>query len=154
MTYHSCCYPVKANKAGFRVAGFTLIELMVVLVILGLLAGIVAPQFMGRADKARVQKAESDLSTIATALSLYRLDNQALPTTEQGLDALVKKTGLSPVPQNWKTNGYLDSLPLDPWDTPYRYITPAQYTDGAYDLFSLGADGKRGGEGLNADIFK
>lgn len=134
--------------------GFTLVELMVVLVILGLLAGIIAPQFMGRADKARVQKVEADLSTIASALSLYRLDNQELPTTEQGLAALVTKPKLSPVPANWKPNGYLDELPQDPWDKPYGYLYPGEYSGKEYDLFSLGADGKRGGKELDADIYR
>lgn len=143
----------RTNGAPAR-AGFTLIELMVVLVILGLLAGIVTPIFIGRADKARVQKAQADLSTIAAALSLYRLDNQVLPSTEQGLMALVEKPTQAPVPVNWKRNGYLDSLPLDPWERPYRYIYPAEYGQGEYDLFSVGADGKRGGEDTDADIFK
>lgn len=145
---------VSKQVAQGKHSGFTLIELMVVLVILGLLAGIITPQFMGRADQARVQKARTDLSTIAAALSLYRLDNQALPTTEQGLAALVSKPVLSPVPPNWKSNGYLDDLPLDPWDRPYAYLYPAAYSNGEYDLYSLGADGKRGGEDLDADIFK
>lgn len=133
---------------------FTLIELMVVLVILGLLAGIIAPQFMGRADQARRDKVTADLGTIAAALSLYRLDNQVLPTTEQGLVALVEKPSLSPVPTNWKSNGYLDGLPRDPWERPYGYIYPAQYSDKEFDLYSLGADGKRGGDDLDADIFR
>ena len=134
--------------------GFSLIEMMVVLVILGLLAGIVAPRFIGRADQARVDKVTADLGTIAAALSLYRLDNQQLPTTEQGLGALVKKPALQPVPPHWKSNGYLDVMPIDPWDRPYGYLYPAEYSDREYDLFSLGADGKRGGEDLDADIFR
>lgn len=143
------CKPARASSRGF-----SLIEIMVVLVILGLLAGVVAPQFLGRADTARMQKAEADLSTIATALSLYKLDNKQLPTTEQGLMALVRKPGLAPVPANWKANGYLESLPEDPWGEPYRYIFPAETGDSEYDLYSLGADNRRGGEGLDADIFR
>jgi len=143
------------NKtSGHHPEGFTLIELMVVLIILGLLAGIIAPQFIGRADQARVDKVTADLGTIAAALSLYRLDNQILPTTEQGLMALVEKPRRSPVPSNWKSNGYIDGLPQDPWDRTYYYLYPAEYSEREFDLFSLGADGKRGGEDIDADIFR
>ena len=134
--------------------GFTLIEVMVVLVILGLLAGIIAPQFLNRSEQAMADKVITDLGTIAEALTLYRLDNQILPTTEQGLLALIVKPGLSPEPGNWKINGYLRRLPADPWGQPYLYLYPAEYSEREYDLFSLGADGVRGGEGLDEDIFR
>lgn len=135
-------------------AGFTLIEIMVVLVILGLLAGIIAPQFISRSDQAHTDKVVTDLGTIADALSLYRLDNNMLPTTEQGLLSLVEKPELAPVPRNWKSDGYLRRLPKDPWQKPYLYLFPAEFSDREYDLFSLGADGARGGEDLNEDIFR
>lgn len=137
-----------------RGAGFTLIELMVVLLILGLLVGIAAPRFLGRADEARLQKVEADFSALGTALSLYRLDNFSYPTTEQGLDALVARPRLAPEPSNWKPGGYLEEAVADPWGRPYLYISPAEYGGGDYDLFTLGADGLRGGEGQNADIYK
>jgi general secretion pathway protein G len=145
---------MRSSSRPAYIPGFTLIELLVVLVILGMLAGIVTPLFLGRADKARADKARADISTIAAALSLYRLDNRVLPTTEQGLMALVRKPSLAPVPGNWKQGGYLDSLPLDPWERPYGYIYPAEFSDGEYDLYTLGADGRRGGEDVDADIYK
>lgn len=141
------------NRLSFP-AGFTLIEIMVVLVILGLLAGIIAPQFINRSDQAHTDKVVTDLGTIADALSLYRLDNNMLPTTEQGLLSLVEKPELAPVPGNWKSDGYLRRLPKDPWQKPYLYLFPAEFSDREYDLFSLGADGARGGEDLNEDIFR
>ena len=131
-------------------SGFSLIEILVVLVILGLLVSIVAPNVLGRADEARGQKAEADFKSIATALKIYRLDNFAYPATEQGLAALVEKPTLAPVPRNWKPGGYLDELPLDPWGRPYLYLAPGEH--GAFDLFSYGADGVPGGEGQNQDL--
>jgi len=130
--------------------GFSLIEVLVVLVIMGLLVSIIAPNVLGRADDARVQKVFADFSAIETALRMYRLDNYSLPTSEQGLQALVTRPSLAPVPTNWKSGGYLQSLPLDPWGNPYLYLSPG--TQGEYDLFSFGADGVRGGEGQNADL--
>ena len=130
--------------------GFTLIELMVVLVILGVLAALIAPKLMDRPDEARKIAAKQDIATLVQALKLYRLDNMRYPSTEQSLQALVVKPGLSPVPQNWKAGGYLDKLPKDPWGYPYVYLSPGR--NGEFDVFSMGADGQPGGEGNDADI--
>jgi general secretion pathway protein G len=132
--------------------GFTLLELMIVLVLLGVLAGIAVPTYMGRADAARIQKVDADFSTIATALSLYKLDNSTLPTTGQGLAALVTKPQLDPIPLRYKSGGYINDLPLDPWNRPYLYLYPARSAEREYDLYTLGADGKTAGEGQDADI--
>lgn len=129
--------------------GFSLIEILVVLVIMGLLVSIIAPNVLGRADEARVQKVFADFSAIETALRLYRLDNYAYPSSEQGLGALIDRPTLAPVAANWRAGGYLESLPIDPWGNPYLYLSPGQQGD--YDIFSYGADGVRGGEGQNAD---
>lgn len=130
--------------------GFTLIELMVVLVILGVLAALIAPKLMDRPDEARKVAAKQDIATLVQALKLYRLDNLRYPTTEQTLQALVVKPSLNPVPQNWKAGGYLDRLPKDPWGHPYLYLSPGR--TGEIDVISLGADGQPGGEGNDADI--
>lgn len=130
--------------------GFSLIEILVVLVILGLLVSIVAPNVLGRADEARVQKADADFKSIATALKIYRLDNYVYPSTEQGLVALVEKPALPPEPRNWKAEGYLDEIPLDPWGRPYLYLSPGEH--GSFDLYSYGADGVPGGEGQSQDL--
>ena len=130
--------------------GFTLIELMVVLVILGVLAALIAPRLMDRPDEARKVAAKQDIATLVQALKLYRLDNMRYPSTEQTLQALVVKPGLSPIPENWKAGGYLDRLPNDPWGHPYVYLSPGR--NGEIDVFSLGADGQPGGEGNDADI--
>lgn len=132
-----------------RSAGFSLIEIMVVLVIMGLLISILAPNVLGRADEARVQKVFADFSAIETALRMYRLDNYDYPSSEQGLGALVERPSMAPVPANWKADGYLESLPVDPWGRPYLYLSPGQ--QGAVDIFTYGADGVRGGEGQNSD---
>jgi len=128
--------------------GFTLIEVMIVIVILGILAALIVPKVMGRPDEARVVAAKQDIATIMQALKLYKLDNRRYPTTDQGLDALVRKPGSAPVPDNWKS--YLEKLPLDPWGNPYQYLNPG--LNGEIDVFSFGADGKPGGEGFDADI--
>jgi general secretion pathway protein G len=128
--------------------GFTLIELMVVLVIIGVLGAIIAPAFLGRADEARVTAARTDVNNLMQALKLYRLDNQRYPSTEQGLESLVRKPTLAPVPPNWKP--YLDKLPPDPWGRPYQFLNPG--VKGEIDVFSFGADGQPGGEGTNADV--
>ena len=128
--------------------GFTLIEVMIVIVILGILAALIVPKVMGRPDEARVVAARQDIATIMQALKLYRLDNRRYPTTEQGLDSLVKKPATAPVPDNWKS--YLEKLPLDPWGNAYQYLNPG--LNGEVDVLSLGADGKPGGEGYDADI--
>jgi general secretion pathway protein G len=132
--------------------GFSLIEILVVLVILGLLISVVAPTVLNQADDARVQKAYADFKAIETALKLYRLDNYVYPTTEQGLTALIEASNLDPAPRNFKRGGYLDSLPQDPWGRPYLYLSPGER--GEVDIYSLGADGLPGGEGQNADIGK
>jgi general secretion pathway protein G len=133
-----------------RAAGFTLIEVMVVVVILGILAAVVVPRVMSRPDEARVVKAQQDLRAIGAALDLYKLDNFRYPDTQQGLEALVTKpTGLDPG-ANWRADGYLPGLPQDPWGAPYKYLQPGQH--GVYDLYSLGADGASGGEGFDADV--
>lgn len=130
--------------------GFSLIEIMVVLVILGLLISIVAPNVLDRADGARVQKVFADFKSIETSLKTYRLDNFGYPTSEQGLEALVDKPSLDPVPKRYPANGYLDSLPKDPWGNAYLYLSPGE--NGEIDIYTLGADGVAGGEGQNADI--
>ena len=132
--------------------GFSLIEIMVVLVIIGLLVSIIAPNVLDRADDARVQKVHADFSTIATVLKLYRLDNYSYPSSDQGLEALVEKPSIDPIPNNWKKGGYLDELPRDPWGRPYLYLSPAEFGDGDFDIYTLGADGVAGGEDQNADI--
>lgn len=128
--------------------GFTLIELMVVLVIIGVLAALIVPNVLDRADDARVTAAKTDIANINQALKLYRLDNQRYPTAEQGLKALVTKPTSGPAPQNWKP--YLEKLPNDPWGNPYQYLNPG--VKGPIDIMSFGADGKAGGEGKDADI--
>lgn len=133
-------------------SGFSLIEIMVVLVIIGLLVSIVAPNVLDQADDARVQKVKADFGAIDTSLSLYRLNNFTYPTSEQGLEALVKKPTIDPIPNNWKKGGYLKDLPLDPWGRPYLYLSPAEFSEDDYDIYSLGADGVTGGEDQNADI--
>lgn len=133
--------------------GFSLIEIMVVLVIMGLLVTIVAPNVLDQADRARVQKVQADFKAIETALKIYRLDNYNYPTSEQGLDALVDKPTIDPIPGSWKKNGYLPDLPIDPWGRPYLYLSPSEYSEKSeFDLYSLGADGVTGGEDQNADI--
>jgi general secretion pathway protein G len=129
-------------------SGFTLIELMVVLVIIGVLAALIVPNVLERADDARVSAARADVNMLMQQLKLYRLDNQRYPTTEQGLQALVAKPTAGPIPPNWKT--YLDKLPNDPWGRPYQYLSPG--IKGEVDVMSFGADGQQGGEGRNADI--
>jgi general secretion pathway protein G len=133
-----------------RSKGFTLIELMVVLVILGVLAAMIAPKIMDRPDEARIIAAKQDIATVIQALKMYRLDNIRYPTTEQGLQALVTKPAISPIPENWKSGGYLEKLPKDPWGNPYVYLNPGR--NGEIDVISLGADGESGGEGTDADI--
>ena len=130
--------------------GFTLIEIMVVVAILGILAALVVPKIMGRPDEARIVAAKQDIAAIKQALNLYRLDNMRYPTTEQGLQALVERPTSGPIPANWKSGGYLERLPKDPWGAPYQYLSPG--VRGEADIFSLGADGATGGEGNDADI--
>ncbi len=129
-------------------AGFTLIELMVVLVIIGVLAALIVPNVLDRADDARVMAARTDVNNLMQALRLYKLDNQRSPTAEQGLQALIAKPTSGTIPNNWKP--YLDKLPNDPWGRPYQYLNPG--IKGEIDVMSLGADGQAGGEGKDADI--
>lgn len=131
--------------------GFTLIEIMVVVVIIGVLGAIVVPQFMSRPDQAKVTAARTDIQAISTALEMYRLDTFNYPSTPQGLEALVTRPSGTPLARNWNPQGYLKSLPVDPWGTPYQYLNPGTHSAG-YDLFSFGADGVQGGEGFATDI--
>lgn len=130
--------------------GFTLIEVMVVIVILGILAAVVVPRIMDRPDTARLAKVKQDIRTLESALNLYKLDNFTYPSTDQGLEALVRKPSGDPEPRNWKEGGYIDRLPKDPWGNEYQYLNPGVH--GPIDIYSLGADGQEGGEGINADI--
>jgi general secretion pathway protein G len=133
--------------------GFTLIEIMVVVVIIGILGAIVVPQFMSRPDQAKVTAARIDIQAISTALEMYRLDNFHYPSTQQGLDALVKRPSGTPAARSWNPQGYLKNLPVDPWGGPYQYLNPGvRSADGGFDLYSLGSDGMAGGEGHAADI--
>lgn len=131
-------------------SGFTLIELMVVVVILALLATFVVPQIMDRPEQARVVKAQQDIRSLESALKMYKLDNFAYPSTDQGLEALVKKPDGNPKPRNYNPKGYLESLPQDPWGNAYLYLNPGEH--GEIDIYSLGADGAAGGTGYDADI--
>ena len=132
--------------------GFTLIEIMVVITILGILAALIVPRVVGRTDDARIAAAKQDIASLMQALKLYRLDNGAYPTTEQGLKALLARPTLEPVPQNWKQGGYLErsTPPTDPWGNEYKYLNPG--LKGEIDVFSYGRDGAAGGEGVDADI--
>src|SRR5690349_19214420 len=143
--------PIAASRtlpARRRGRGFTLIELLVVLVIIGVLAALIVPNVLDRADDARSTAAKTDVNNLMQALKLYKLDNQRFPTGEQGLQALVTKPTSGPVPTNWKP--YLDKLPEDPWHHPYQYLNPG--IKGEIDVMSFGADGKPGGEGKDADV--
>lgn len=130
--------------------GFTLLEVMVVVVILGILAALVVPKIVSRPDEARAIAAKQDIASLMQALKLYRLDNRSYPSTEQGLQALVARPATAPLPSNWKAGGYLERLPRDPWGNPYQYLNPGLH--GEIDVFSLGADGAPGGEGNDADV--
>lgn len=144
---------LQTHRTGYRLpalvqSGFTLIELMVVLVIIGVLAALIVPNVLDRADDARTTAAKTDVNNLMQALKLYRLDNQRYPTGEQGLAALTAKPTTNPAPPNWRP--YLDKLPADPWGRPYQYLNPGVHAE--VDVLSLGADGLPGGEGNNADI--
>ena len=133
---------------GFLQRAFTLIELMVVLVIIGVLAALIVPNVLERADDARSMAARTDVNNLMQALKLYKLDNQRYPSAEQGLGALIAKPTQGPLPPNWKP--YLDKLPNDPWGNAYQYLNPG--IKGEIDVLSFGADGQAGGEGKNADV--
>jgi len=131
-----------------RSRGFTLIEIMVVLVIIGVLGALIVPNLIERIDDSKVTAARTDINQLMQALKLYKIDNQRYPSSEQGLEALVRKPTSGPIPPNWKT--YIEKLPNDPWNRPYQYLNPG--VKGEIDVFSYGADGQPGGEGKNADI--
>ncbi|MEO9496874.1 MAG: type II secretion system major pseudopilin GspG [Roseobacter sp.] len=131
-------------------AGFSLLELMVVVVILSILALVIVPRVIDRPDQARAARAQSDIAAIGSAIQLYRLDNFRYPTTQQGLEALVAVPTTDPLPQNWAGNGYMDRLPIDPWGQAYQYLEPGVHGD--FDVFTYGADGTAGGSGANQDI--
>lgn len=133
-----------------RQRGFTLIEIMVVVVILGILAAVVVPRIMNRPDDARIAKAKQDIRVLESSLNLYKLDNYYFPSTQQGLEALVTAPQGEPKPKNWKPGGYIQKLPKDPWGNDYQYLQPGSKSE--FDLFSLGADNKPGGDGADADV--
>ena len=135
---------------GRAAAGFSLIEILVVVVIIGILAAVVVPRVMDEPDRARVTKAQQDVQALVTALNMYRLDNFNYPSTEQGLEALVRQPSGQPDAPNWKPGGYVDRLPSDPWGRDYQYLNPGVHGD--IDVWSFGANGMPGGEGTNAEI--
>jgi len=141
---------MRAHKYPARQHGFTLMEIMVVIFIIGLLVAIVAPNVLGNQDQAMQQKVRADLATLEQALDLYRLENLRYPTTEQGLAALIEKPTIEPLPRTWRADGYIRRMPKDPWGAAYQYRSPGQH--GRFDVYSLGADGMEGGEGTDADI--
>jgi general secretion pathway protein G len=142
---------VSHRAVGQRLArGFTLVEIMVVVVIIGILGALVVPKLLGRTGESRVVAAKTDIATLMQALKLYKLDNQRYPTTEQGLQALTSKPTSGPAANGWKEGGYVEKLPKDPWGNSYQYLSPGLH--GEIDVFSYGADGQAGGEGDDADV--
>lgn len=133
-----------------REAGFSLIEILIVVVIIGILAAVIVPRVMDEPDRARVTRAQQDIQALQTALNMYRLDNYHYPSTEQGLEALVRRPSGQPEAANWKEGGYIDRLPRDPWGREYQYLNPGVH--GEIDVWSYGANGLPGGEGINAEI--
>ena len=149
---HRCRTNAVVDEAGVLLSnsGFTLIEIMVVIIILGILVGLIVPRFMEKPDKARMVKAKMQIESISAALKEYKLDNGDYPTTEQGLEALVEKPSIGKIPDRYPEKGYLPKVPKDPWRNEYVYISPGEHDD--FELISYGADGEEGGEGKNADI--
>jgi general secretion pathway protein G len=147
LTNHPDSRPVPRRS---HPAGFTLIEIMVVIIILGILAGLVVPRLVDEPDKARVVKAQLQIQELSMALNRYKLDHGYYPTTEQGLQALVERPSIGRVPENYPSRGYVTKIPKDPWNNDYVYISPSERHD--FELISLGADGEEGGEGVNRDI--
>lgn len=142
-------FPQYQRRAS-RDSGFSLLELMVVVVIMSILALVIVPRVIDRPDQARIARVQSDLAVLQNALQLYKLDNLQYPTTEQGLSALIERPTRPPEPPNWAAGGYIDRLPPDPWGGAYQYLSPGVYGD--FDVFTYGADGSTGGEGANADM--
>ncbi|MEX5745815.1 type II secretion system major pseudopilin GspG [Massilia sp. X63] len=141
---------IDSQRKQRRSGGFTLVEIMVVVVIIGILGALVVPKLLGRTGEARVTAAKTDIATMMQALKLYKLDNQRYPSTEQGLQALITKPSSGPSANGWKAGGYMEKLPKDPWGNPYQYLSPGIH--GEVDVFSLGADGQPGGTGEDADV--
>jgi len=140
--------PLKSEET--REDGFSLLELMVVVVIMSILALVIVPRIIDRPDQARAARVKADIATLESAINLYKLDNLRFPTTEQGLKALVNAPVTEPVPVNFASGGYIDRLPADPWGAEYQYLSPGVHGD--FDIFTFGADGVTGGDGVNADI--
>ena len=141
---------IDSQRKQRRARGFTLVEIMVVVVIIGILGALVVPKLLGRTGEARVTAAKTDIATMMQALKLYKLDNQRYPSTEQGLQALITKPTSGPAANGWKSGGYIEKLPKDPWGNAYQYLSPGIH--GEVDVFSLGADGQPGGSGEDADV--
>lgn len=141
---------IDSQRKQRRSRGFTLVEIMVVVVIIGILGALVVPKLLGRTGESRVTAAKVDIATMMQALKLYKLDNQRYPSTEQGLQALITKPTSGPAANGWKSGGYLEKLPKDPWGNAYQYLSPGIH--GEVDVFSLGADGRPGGTGEDADV--
>jgi general secretion pathway protein G len=141
---------MKLQKNYKKQSGFTLIEVIVVVVILGILASVVVPKVVNRTGQAQIVKAKQDIRALESALQLYRVDNFDYPTTDQGLQALAEKPSTSPEPRNWQSGGYIKSIPKDPWGNEYQYLNPGE--NGEFDIVTLGKDGRPGGTGDNADI--
>ena len=141
--------PMKPNASSRRTTGFTLIEILVVVVIIGILGAVIVPNLLSRPDQARITAAQQDLRALGSALDMYRLDNFQYPSTDQGLDALVSQPSGFPEPKNWNPDGYIKALPTDPWGSPYMY----ERSGSDVSVFSLGADSAEGGDGVAADIY-
>ncbi len=139
-----------SHRRSNGIKGFTLLELMVVMMILGLLAAVVAPNILENQESAMIQKTRTDIAALEQALDMYKADNFRYPTTDQGLEALVSKPGKDPEPRNYKSRGYIKRLPTDPWGNEYQYLYPGEH--GEIDIYSLGANGEIDGEGADADL--